>query len=90
MDKKVFNIGLLGAIGTLTIEDGFLSYRHPYGRTFRVPVDDIVTVTVDVMGWSKGILKIVGRGSELASAEMPIPWANKCQAWILANLRAQG
>ncbi|MFA5232733.1 MAG: hypothetical protein WC410_03645 [Candidatus Paceibacterota bacterium] len=85
MEKKVFKIGLLGFGGKLKIENGFLSYQNPYARTFRVQTKDIETVTVDVKGWGKGILKIIGHGAELASAEMPIGWANKSQAWILEN-----
>lgn len=78
-------IGLLGAGGKLKFEAGFLSFQHPYGRAFRVLVKDIETVVIDVKGLGKGILKIIGHGTELASAEMPIAWANKCQAWILEN-----
>lgn len=78
-------IGLLGAGGKLKIEGGFLNFQHPYGRTFRVQTKDIETVTVDAKGFGKGILKIIGRGAELASAEMPVTWANKCQTWILEN-----
>ena len=85
-EKKVLKIGgFIGAGGKLTIDGLFLSYQHPYGRTFRVPIKDIDTVTVDELGWGKGMLKIIGHGSELASSKMPIPWANKCQEWILAN-----
>lgn len=85
MDKKVFKIGLLGAGGKLKIEDGFLSYQHPYGHFFRVAIKDIETVAVDVKGGGRAILKIIGKGTELAQEKMPIPWANKCQTWILEN-----
>lgn len=85
MEKKVFKIGLLGIGGKLKIENGFLNYQNPYGRTFRVPTKDIETVTVDVKGPGKGVLKIIGHGVELASAEMPTSLANKSQAWILEN-----
>lgn len=85
MENKIFKLGLFGAGGKLKIENGFLSYQHPYGRTFRVLVKDIETITVDTKGWGSGILKIIGRGTELAIEKMPINWANKCQAWILEN-----
>lgn len=75
----------MAAGGKLTLDGMFLSYRHPYGKTFRVPIKDIQTVTVDVLGWGKGMLKIIGGGTELAKAKMPFTWANKCQDWILAN-----
>lgn len=85
MENKILKLGLFGAGGKLTIEGGFLNYKHPYGRTFRIPTKDVETVSVDVKGLGKGILKIIGHGAELASAEMPITWANKSQAWILEN-----
>lgn len=75
----------MGAGGKLEIEDVFLKFSHPYGKTFRVLVNDIETVVVDVKGMGNGILKIIGHGTELASVQMPIPWANKCQEWIIKN-----
>jgi len=85
MNKKVYRVGLLGAGGKLTIKDGFLEFKHPYARTFRVAVQNIDTVTVDVKSRGSGILKIIGQGTTLAQAKMPIIWANKCQSWILEN-----
>ena len=85
MNNKVLKLGPLSVGGKLKIENGFLSYQNPYGRTFRVLVKDIETVTVDTKGWGSGILKIIGRGTELAVEKMPINWANKSQAWILEN-----
>lgn len=85
LDKKTYKIGTFGVGGKLTLDDMFLAYQHPYGRTFRVPVKDIQSVTVDVIGWGKGTLKIIGNGAELAREKMPISWANKCQEWILKN-----
>ncbi|MFA6527586.1 MAG: hypothetical protein WCT20_04135 [Candidatus Babeliales bacterium] len=83
--SKKMNIGFLGAGGKLVIDHMFLSYSHPYGHKFKVPSKDVETVIVDDIGWGKAKLKIIGRGTELASAKMPIPWANKCQEWILEN-----
>ena len=85
MTELKMKIGLLGAGGKLIIKDGFLNYKHPYGRSFKVPLKDIETVTADTVGLGKGELKIVGKGSILAKEKMPIPWANKCQEWILNN-----
>lgn len=85
-DKKSYKIGgFLGAGGKLTMDGTFLEFRHPYGRTFRVPLKAITTVTVDQIGLGKGKLKIIGSGAELASTDMPFTWANKCQEWILQN-----
>jgi hypothetical protein len=85
MSGVKMRIGLLGAGGKLTIKDGFLNYQHPYGRTFKVQLKDIDTVTVDTGSWGKGKLKIIGKGVILVEEKMPISWANKCQGWILNN-----
>jgi hypothetical protein len=86
MNNDQFNIGIFGAGGKLLIDTDFLSFSHPYGRTFRVRITDIETVTVDSVGLGKGELKIIGKGTELAKVKMPIPWANKCQEWIFAKI----
>lgn len=86
MEEKM-KIGLLGAGGTLKIKDGFLSFQHPYGKTFRVMVSDIETVVIDVVGLGQGELKIIGHGAELAKTKMPATWANKCQEWILSMIK---
>ncbi|MFA5098745.1 MAG: hypothetical protein WC461_00800 [Candidatus Paceibacterota bacterium] len=85
MEKTEYKIGLLGIGGKFKIENGFFSYKYPYGRNFRVPTKDIETVTVDVFGFGRAMLKIIGHGTVLASEKMPISWAHKCQAWILEN-----
>lgn len=86
MEEKM-KIGLLGVGGTLKIKDGYLNYSHPYGKTFKVRISDIETVVVDVIGRGNGELKIIGHGTELAKCKMPIPWANKCQEWILSKIK---
>jgi hypothetical protein len=88
MHEAKMKLGLLGAGGKLYIKGGFLSYMHPYGRSFKVPIKDIDTVAVDTIGWGKGKLKIIGKGATLAQEEMPITWANRCQEWILENMNA--
>lgn len=84
-DTKKYRIGGLLAGMSLTIENGFLQYKYVYGHSFRVPMKDIETVSVDDVGRGKAMLKVIGRGVELGSAKMPIPWANKAQEWILEN-----
>ena len=84
-EKKVYRIGGLLAGQTLSIENGFLQYMTAYAHSFRVPLQDISTVAVDDVGWGKAMLKIIGHGTELAKAKMPLTWANKAQAWILEN-----
>jgi hypothetical protein len=86
--KQVYRIGLLGAGGKLTISNSILKFQHPYGRRFTVPVDQIETVTTDVVGWGNSKLKIIGNGTELASIKkIPSPWAEKAQEWILDQLK---
>ena len=84
-EQKKLSLGFLGAGGKLNIVGGFLEFKHPYGRFFKVPVKDINTVTVDVVGLGKCKLKIIGNGTELASTDMPKNWAFKAQQWILEN-----
>lgn len=86
MNSNRHLIGLLGLGGKLTLKQNMLNYQHPYGRTFRVRVADIDSVTVDTVGFGKGKLKVIGKGSILAEEKMPITWANKCQDWILTQL----
>lgn len=85
---STFKIGLLGAGGKLKVENGFLSYQHPYARSFRVRIADIQTVTIDTGSWGSGFLKVIGNGTVLAEEKMPVPWAEKCQTWILEQLEA--
>lgn len=85
MDKKTYKIGLLGAGGKLEINNNFLSYSHPYGKTFKVLVSDIETVVISPKGFGNSILKVIGKGAELAAVDMPTSWADKCQEWILSN-----
>ncbi len=82
---KIRPLGFLGAAGRLTIHNGFLSYQHPYGATFRVSIADIKTVTVDTAGWGKATLKVLGDGVELANATMTVGVARAAQMWILNN-----
>jgi|GEM_PF-1547097 len=84
MESRI-KIGLFGVGGKLTIKDGYINYSHPYGKFFRVKVDDIETVAIDSLKFGKCELKIVGRGTDLAKVEMPLGWASKCQEWILSQ-----
>lgn len=84
-DKKIYRIGFLGMGGKLTIENGLLKFQNPYAHTFRVPLKDIQTVSVDDIGWGKAMLKVIGHGAELAKVKLPSILANRCQEWILAN-----
>lgn len=86
MENKVFKIGFLGAGGKLEINSGFLSYKSPYAnKNFKVQLSDIDTVSLAPGGLGKSVLKVIGKGTDLASVIMPTDWANKSQEWILAN-----
>lgn len=86
MENKILKIGLLGTGGKLEINNGFLSYASPYAnRNFNIRLSDISTVSLAPGGMGKHLIKIIGQGTELASLKMPLPWATKCQEWILAN-----
>lgn len=85
MSESKFNIGLLGIMGKLAIDNGFLKFSNPYAKRFNVRVSDIETVTVDTLNFGKAKLKIVGKGSVLAETDLPVNWAEKCQRWILSQ-----
>jgi len=87
MSESKFNIGLLGMMGKLSLENGFLKFSNPYAKRFNVRVSDIETVTVDALNFGKAKLKIIGKGSVLAETDLPVTWAEKCQQWILGNLK---
>ncbi len=67
-------------------DDNFLYYNSIKGKTFKVLLGDIETVTVDAQGFNRSILKVVGRGSILAEATMGTMAANKVQELILKEI----
>lgn len=86
MENKVFKIGFMATGGKLEINNGFLSFKSPYAnKDFKIQLSDIETVTLAPGGYGKSLVKIIGRGTDLASVLMPTSWANKTQEWILAN-----
>lgn len=70
----------------LRMDEKFLEYQGPYGEKFKVPTSQIETVVLSTAGFGSSHLKIVGKGTELATAKLPVPWAEKAQSWILENL----
>jgi hypothetical protein len=50
----------------------------------------VQAATVDVVGFGKGTLKIIGAGSVLASVDLPLPWATKAQTWIMDKVATRG
>ncbi len=87
MSKARFRPGGLLSGQVFTLDDQFLSYKNAYGKYATVPRSSIQTVTVDAKGWGKSILKIIGQGTELASIQMPHPWAAKTQKWLIEQLQ---
>jgi len=89
---KVKNLGVWG--GTWAMDKTFLVYLGGLdpascGARVRVPIKDIETVTVETAagGW---ILKIVGKGAELARVMYTNPnHAEQAQGWILENIKKE-
>lgn len=77
---KKLTFGLYGY--TLTADDKYISYKSIYGKSFRVLKSDIESVSLDQGGAGKNIVRLNGKGTALASLELPRPWAEKAQEFI--------
>lgn len=68
-----------------TIDDSWVKYQSAYGKSFKVPKKAIDTVSTDTAkGFgAKAKLKITGGGNTLAEVDLPKPWAEKAQEFIL-------
>lgn len=86
MSKKTFRPGGILSGQTFTLDDQFLSYKNAYGKYTTVPRKSIQSVVIDAKGRGQSILKLVGQGTELASIQMPHPWAAKTQKWLIEQL----
>lgn len=71
---------------SFVLDSSFLKYKGPYGKTFTVSRSQIEAVAVDTLGRGKGILKIIGKGTTLASITLPVPWAEKAMEWLHEQL----
>lgn len=67
-------------------DETWLSYRSPFGKTFRVLKKDISGVSTDDTKPGKCLLRINGNGTQLADVELPKPWAYKAQEFILKEI----
>ncbi|MDI6871908.1 MAG: hypothetical protein QME79_11300 [Bacillota bacterium] len=76
--------GKLG--GQIVLSDQFLEYRGPAGEKFKVLRSQVDTVVLDAKGAGQATLKIIGKGTTLASVTWPRSWAEKAQAWMLQRL----
>lgn len=84
---QTYKIGALGLGGKITIDDTYLKFQGYYGAAFRVPLNQVQTVSVDAAHFGKSYLRIMGAGSELASTKLPTTWANNAQDWILEQIK---
>jgi len=64
----------------------YLKYQSAYGKSFRVPIRHIDSVSLDKAGMGKNQIKIVGKGSTLAEVELAKPWCEKVQEFVLDEL----
>jgi microcompartment protein CcmK/EutM len=71
---------------TFTITDNLLKFMGAGKGAFTVPLKSIETVTVDQVGAGSSELKIIGKGTVLASVVLPRTWVTKTQEWLLENL----
>ena len=72
---------------TFKSDDTYLSYQSVYGKSFRVLKADIDSVSLDKGGLGKNIIKINGKGTQLAQVEMPKSWSEKAQEFILDEVK---
>lgn len=80
----------VGVGHTLAVNGIWLEWVHVYGNGFRVPLSAVSAVTVDKAGWGKGVLRVIGSGAELAKVtDLPLPWAERAQVWIMERLNGQ-
>ena len=87
-EKKVCKLGLLGSMGKLWIEDGYVNYRGTYGGYFKVRLADVQVVNADMGGKmiaTKATLRLIGGGVDLAAVEMYRNLAEQARDWIIEN-----
>jgi len=84
MNQKFRPGGFLGA-QTFTLTDTLLKFSGAYVGSFIVARKDIETVTVDQKSMGKSELKLIGKGTTLASVVLPTNWSKKSMEWILKN-----
>lgn len=74
--------------GYVFTSDGkYLRYQSAYAKSFRVPISDIDTVSLEKAGWGKNKIQIIGQGTVLASVDLPQDWAEKTQEFVLNEVQ---
>jgi len=87
-DKKTLKLGLFGATGTVIIEDGFVTYRWPYGQVFKVRLTDLRSVNVEHEKLGKATLRLIGDGNiVLGDTKLTAKDAEKVRDWITENIK---
>jgi hypothetical protein len=72
------------------ISDGkYIKYQSIYGKSFRVLISDIKTVSLQEAGRGKNTVRLVGEGTTLAEVELPQSWAENAQDFILEQKRSE-
>lgn len=77
---RKITFGLYGYV--LKADEKYISYQSMYGKSFRVLKSDIESVSLDQGGAGKNIVKLNGKGTMLASLELPRTWAEQAQEFI--------
>lgn len=86
MVEAKFKPGGLLAGHTFSLDDSFLKYKNAYGKYATVPRKSIKAVVIEPKKRGSSYLKLIGDGTDLATIEMPHPWCEKTQLWIMEQL----
>lgn len=80
--KETFKPGGILSGQKFVIEDEILTYKNAYGKYARVKLKDIETISIEPKRMGSSIVKIIGKGTELANIELPYSWATKTVNWL--------
>jgi hypothetical protein len=68
---------------TFTMDEKDLKFVGTYNGHFVVRRADIETVTTSVVSAGKSQLRVIGKGTDLATVILPASWAESARNWIL-------
>ena len=68
---------------TFTMDEKDLKFVGTYNGHFVVRRADIETVTTSVVSAGKSQLRVIGKGTDLATVVLPASWAESARNWIL-------
>ena len=78
------NLGVFGY--RFKSDDRWIEYKSAYGRSARILKSDIESVSLDESKRGKVKVQVLGRGTTLASFELPKSWGYKVQDFILQQI----